>query len=162
MATASSWVMLGRVPKPSRTPVVATLPGRMRMRLDPSARICSATRAWAPAPTETMAMTAPTPMMMPSIVSMLRIMLTRSERTAMRLNLESRLAQRVLWPLAHGPYHNEVDLYDLARSVEFHDRPGSGKNTANRSPCMTGTSLIALSPPSDRSRSVSVGSGPTW
>ena len=23
---------------------------------------------------------------------------------AMRLNLESRLAQRVLWPLAHGPY----------------------------------------------------------
>ena len=41
------------------------------------------------------------------------------ERTAMQLNLESRLAQRVLWPLAHGTYHNEVDLYDLARSVDW-------------------------------------------
>jgi putative N6-adenine-specific DNA methylase len=41
------------------------------------------------------------------------------ERTAMRLNLESRLAQRVLWPLAHGPYRNEVDLYDLTRSVDW-------------------------------------------
>ena len=28
MAAASSWVMLGRVPKPRRTPVLATLPGR--------------------------------------------------------------------------------------------------------------------------------------
>jgi putative N6-adenine-specific DNA methylase len=35
--------------------------------------------------------------------------------TAMRLNLESRLAQRVLWPLASGPYRDEHDLYDLAR-----------------------------------------------
>ena len=36
-------------------------------------------------------------------------------RTAMRLNLESRLAQRVLWPLASGHYRDEHDLYDLAR-----------------------------------------------
>ena len=41
--------------------------------------------------------------------------------TAMRLNLESRLAQRVLWPLAHGPYQNEHDLYALARSVPWVD-----------------------------------------
>jgi putative N6-adenine-specific DNA methylase len=34
---------------------------------------------------------------------------------AMKLNLESRLAQRVLWPLAHGAYRHEQDLYDLAR-----------------------------------------------
>jgi putative N6-adenine-specific DNA methylase len=40
---------------------------------------------------------------------------------AMRLNLESRLAQRVLWPLAHGPYENEHDLYALARSVRWTD-----------------------------------------
>ncbi len=39
--------------------------------------------------------------------------------TAMRLNLESRLAQRVLWPLAHGPYENEHDLYALARTVDW-------------------------------------------
>ena len=41
--------------------------------------------------------------------------------TAMRLNLESRLAQRVLWPLAHGPYENEHDLYALARTVPWVD-----------------------------------------
>ena len=40
---------------------------------------------------------------------------------AMRLNLESRLAQRVLWPLAHGPYDNEHDLYALARTVPWPD-----------------------------------------
>ncbi len=40
---------------------------------------------------------------------------------AMRLNLHSRLAQRVLWPLAHGPYRNEHDLYALARSVRWGD-----------------------------------------
>jgi putative N6-adenine-specific DNA methylase len=39
----------------------------------------------------------------------------------MRLNLESRLAQRVLWPLAHGPYENEHDLYALARTVRWVD-----------------------------------------
>jgi putative N6-adenine-specific DNA methylase len=43
------------------------------------------------------------------------------ELTAMRLNLESRLAQRVLWPLAHGPYRNELELYELARSVKWTD-----------------------------------------
>ena len=40
---------------------------------------------------------------------------------AMRLNLESRLAQRVLWPLVFGPYENEHDLYALARSVPWAD-----------------------------------------
>ncbi|MDE2372228.1 MAG: class I SAM-dependent RNA methyltransferase [Burkholderiales bacterium] len=41
------------------------------------------------------------------------------ERMAMRLNLESRLAQRVLWPLAEGPYRDEHDLYALARRVDW-------------------------------------------
>ena len=41
------------------------------------------------------------------------------ERTAMQLNLESRLAQRVLWPLAEAPYRDEHDLYDLARRVPW-------------------------------------------
>ncbi len=40
-------------------------------------------------------------------------------RTAMQLNLESRLAQRVLWPLAHGPYRDEIELYELARAVPW-------------------------------------------
>ncbi len=46
---------------------------------------------------------------------------TGSALVAMQLNLESRLAQRVLWPLAHGPYHNEHDLYDLACTVPWCD-----------------------------------------
>ena len=41
------------------------------------------------------------------------------ERTAMQLNLESRLAQRVLWPLVDGPYRDEHDLYALARRVPW-------------------------------------------
>ena len=51
---------------------------------EPRLAICSATRAWAPAPTDTMVITAPTPITMPSIVSALRSLLTRSARTAMR------------------------------------------------------------------------------
>ena len=58
---------------------------------------------------------------------------------AMRLNLESRLAQRVLWPLAHGPYENELDLYALARSVPWGDWITTAQTfridtTAQRSP----------------------------
>ena len=37
----------------------------------------------------------------------------------MQLNLESRLAQRVLWPLVDGPYRDEHDLYELARGVPW-------------------------------------------
>jgi len=38
-----------------------------------------------------------------------------------RLNLESRLAQRVLWRVAHDIYRHEDDLYELARSVDWSD-----------------------------------------
>ncbi len=40
---------------------------------------------------------------------------------AMRLNLWSRLAQRVLWPLAHDAYQDEHDLYEIARQVPWLD-----------------------------------------
>lgn len=40
---------------------------------------------------------------------------------ALRLNLHSRLAQRVLIELAHGPYRDESDLYALASSVAWED-----------------------------------------
>lgn len=42
-------------------------------------------------------------------------------RTALQLNLHSRLAQRVLLELAWGPYRDEHDLYDLARRVHWDD-----------------------------------------
>ncbi len=41
------------------------------------------------------------------------------ERIAMLLNLESRLATRVLWPLIDGPYRDEHELYALARKVPW-------------------------------------------
>ena len=41
------------------------------------------------------------------------------ERLAMQLNLESRLATRVLWPLIDGPYADEHDLYALAMQVDW-------------------------------------------
>ncbi|MFM2059741.1 MAG: hypothetical protein RLY71_4126 [Pseudomonadota bacterium] len=44
-----------------------------------------------------------------------------SQATAMRLHLESRLAQRVLWQVAEGEYRSEHDLYDLARQVRWPD-----------------------------------------
>ena len=40
---------------------------------------------------------------------------------AMRLNLESRLAQRVLWRVAEGAFRSEHDLYALAHAVRWHD-----------------------------------------
>ena len=41
--------------------------------------------------------------------------------TAMALNLHSRLAQRVLWPLVDGPYADEHALYAMARRVPWAD-----------------------------------------
>jgi putative N6-adenine-specific DNA methylase len=38
---------------------------------------------------------------------------------AYRANLESRLASRILWQVAHGGYRNEDELYRLAQSVDW-------------------------------------------
>jgi putative N6-adenine-specific DNA methylase len=40
---------------------------------------------------------------------------------ALRINLESRLGQRVLWCVAHASYRHEDDLYALARAVRWGD-----------------------------------------
>jgi putative N6-adenine-specific DNA methylase len=42
-------------------------------------------------------------------------------QAAMTLNLQSRLAQRVLWQLVDGPYASEQDLYALAGRVRWTD-----------------------------------------
>ncbi len=38
---------------------------------------------------------------------------------AYHVNLESRLASRVLWQIAHGPYRDADDLYAFARTVDW-------------------------------------------
>ncbi|MDQ6627907.1 MAG: THUMP domain-containing protein [Pseudomonadota bacterium] len=60
-------------------------------------------------------------------------------RDVMLLNLESRLAQRVLIEVAAGDYRNEDDLYALARSVEWDEWIGPQQtlrvdSTAQKSP----------------------------
>lgn len=60
-------------------------------------------------------------------------------REAMVLNLGSRIAQRVLWRVAFGPYRSEDDLYALARSVAWEQWIGPRETlrvdtTAQRSP----------------------------
>jgi putative N6-adenine-specific DNA methylase len=47
------------------------------------------------------------------------VALSGEAREVMTLNLESRLAQRVLIEVAHGSYRNEEDVYELARTVEW-------------------------------------------
>ncbi|HEX7637827.1 MAG TPA: THUMP domain-containing protein, partial [Burkholderiaceae bacterium] len=49
------------------------------------------------------------------------VMVDASVENAMRLNLGSRIAQRVLWPLVDGEYRDEHDLYELARRVRWAD-----------------------------------------
>ncbi|MNC88546.1 hypothetical protein D3C83_43680 [compost metagenome] len=53
--------------------------------MEPSDLIWSSTRAWAPEPIAIMVITAATPMMMPSMVSVLRSLFTRRARSAMRM-----------------------------------------------------------------------------
>ena len=38
---------------------------------------------------------------------------------AYHANLESRLASRILWRVAHGRYRNEDELYQLAHAIEW-------------------------------------------
>ena len=47
------------------------------------------------------------------------VALAGDAEVVMRLNLESRLAQRVLVEVAEGPYRDERDLYALARDVAW-------------------------------------------
>jgi putative N6-adenine-specific DNA methylase len=49
------------------------------------------------------------------------VALAGEPREVMLLNLESRLAQRVLIEVAEGPYRDENDLYALARAVAWSD-----------------------------------------
>lgn len=47
------------------------------------------------------------------------VMVNASVENAMRMNLRSRIAQRVLWPMVDGEYRSEHDLYDLGRRINW-------------------------------------------
>jgi len=47
------------------------------------------------------------------------VMVDENVENAMLLNLHSRIAQRVLWPMVDGDYRDEHDLYDLGRRINW-------------------------------------------
>ena len=38
-----------------------------------------------------------------------------------RINLESRIASRILWQVADRPYRNEIDIYNIARALPWNE-----------------------------------------
>src|SRR5262245_12188300 len=86
MASMSSTVkvLLFVAPVPVRTPPKFCDPALTKSRLVPTLAICACTDACAPCPILTIAITAATPMMTPSIVSVERILLRASARKAIR------------------------------------------------------------------------------
>src|SRR6202049_2945722 len=70
--------------EPVRTPLTARPPASTQTMLSPRLLICCWICSEAPSPTATLAITAPTPIMMPSMVRMLRILLRASARMANR------------------------------------------------------------------------------
>src|SRR5215469_6060259 len=85
MALASSNVRVGALPQPPRIPPLVKLPEKTVMMLSPRLATWSSTCLVAPLVRLTEPMTAPTPMMIPSIVRSERILLRRRARMAMRM-----------------------------------------------------------------------------
>ncbi len=84
MNSASSAVNVGREPAACRMPPMLAAPGKTTSTFVPSAWICCSILCWAPCPIATIAITAPTPMITPSIVSKDRILLRFKEWSATR------------------------------------------------------------------------------
>jgi hypothetical protein len=82
IASASSIFNVPAPPQPVRIPLDVVLPEKIKITFSPRLAICASTWALAPLPIPTMAMTAPTPMMIPSAVSTERILFRRSARNA--------------------------------------------------------------------------------
>src|SRR5882672_5358337 len=82
MASASLALSVVALPAPVRAPPLELLPDMMVRRLVPNPDNWLHTDALAPSPRATMAMTAATPMMMPSVVRMLRPLLARNAPNA--------------------------------------------------------------------------------
>src|SRR3990170_3671549 len=80
IASASANVSVDCVPEPIRTPPAVVAPGSTIRILPPMLEMNSEILLLAPAPTATIAITAPTPMMIPSMVRAERILFTQSAR----------------------------------------------------------------------------------
>jgi hypothetical protein len=83
-ASRSSCVRVGCDPKPPRCPPAVDDPGRTISRFVPIAANACSTCDFAPAPMAIIAMTAPTPMMIPRVVKNERSLLRKTARSATR------------------------------------------------------------------------------
>ena len=70
------------LPAPPATPAIARLPGSTRIVSEPMLAIAASTSRAAPSPISTMAITAPTPITMPSVVNAERKTCRRRALTA--------------------------------------------------------------------------------
>src|SRR6266436_1669335 len=84
MAIASAMTSVFVSCVPVRTPLTARPPASTQTKLSPSLLSCCSTRAWPALPIDTTQMTAAIPMVMPSTVKTLRILLRSSATTADR------------------------------------------------------------------------------
>src|SRR3989304_4991111 len=82
IARASAIVSVGAPPNPDRNPPFVVPPGTTSSRFAPTEAIWAEIRWFAPSPIATMMMTAATPMIIPNIVRMERILFARSDRKA--------------------------------------------------------------------------------
>ena len=85
IASTSSIFRLDAAPTPPRTPPIVKLPAMIVTMLVPPALICSSIWTCAPLPSATSVITADTPMIMPSMVSAVRILLRASAFRAIRV-----------------------------------------------------------------------------
>ncbi len=94
IAIASATVSLLELPNPSITPPLFALPGVIVIMFVPAPRIWASITAWAPEPSATIVMTAPTPMIMPSMVRAVRSLLRPRALSAIRkiINSDTRVA----------------------------------------------------------------------
>src|SRR2546423_1299049 len=93
---------------PRCTPPLLMVPAPTYSRLEPMAAMRCCTCCCAPWPSATMAITAATPMMMPSIVSVERILLRASARSAIRIVAISSIihgAASSVFQCRHGLQH---------------------------------------------------------
>src|SRR5437867_10153955 len=84
MATPSSGVSVLALPWPCRTPPCVKLPADTMIMFVTADWICASIEVCAPVPSATIVMTAATPMIIPSIVSAVRILLRPSALSAIR------------------------------------------------------------------------------
>src|SRR5919108_2420149 len=84
IASASSGISVLALPCPMRTPPCMKLPAETMIRFVPADWICASIEVCAPVPSATIVITAATPMIIPSIVSAVRILLRPSAFNAIR------------------------------------------------------------------------------